>query len=127
MNETFVVGTNKYAGNFEREMCAYMTGVIGDCEVGKPEANLYFEKYDSAIEGIRQHPDEHGVYRPVNIVKDEYGEFNAFEIHLNNMIHTKDFELMKSRAKEYSDIHNIKITKFRLVKRAFVENSVDIT
>lgn len=29
-----VIDTTTYAGNFEREMCAYLTGQVGDCEVG---------------------------------------------------------------------------------------------
>lgn len=32
-----IVDTNKYAGNFEREMCAYATGQIGECGVGSEE------------------------------------------------------------------------------------------
>jgi hypothetical protein len=31
----FVVDTDTYAGNFEREMCAYITGQVGECEVGE--------------------------------------------------------------------------------------------
>lgn len=30
----FVIDTNEYAGNFERRMCAHITGRIGECEVG---------------------------------------------------------------------------------------------
>lgn len=33
----FVVETNKYSGNFEKEMVAYMTGFIGNCGVGLDE------------------------------------------------------------------------------------------
>ena len=33
----FVVDTDTYAGNFEREMCAFMTGITGACGVGKEE------------------------------------------------------------------------------------------
>ena len=29
-----VVKTNSYAGDFEREYCAYVTGQVGECEVG---------------------------------------------------------------------------------------------
>jgi hypothetical protein len=31
----FIIDTEQYAGNFEREMCAYCTGILGDCEVGE--------------------------------------------------------------------------------------------
>lgn len=34
---SIVVETDSYAGNFEREMCAFMTGHIGKCEVGLKE------------------------------------------------------------------------------------------
>ncbi len=34
----FVIDTDTYAGSFEREICAYVTGQIGECEVGKEEA-----------------------------------------------------------------------------------------
>jgi hypothetical protein len=30
----FIIDTNSYAGNFEREICAYLTGKVGECEVG---------------------------------------------------------------------------------------------
>ena len=36
----FVIDTDIYAGNFERQMCAYITGQIGECEVGKENAEL---------------------------------------------------------------------------------------
>ena len=35
----FIVDTDSYAGNFEREMCAYMTGHIGECSVGEEYAS----------------------------------------------------------------------------------------
>lgn len=34
---SIVVETDSYAGNFEREMCAFMTGHIGECEAGLKE------------------------------------------------------------------------------------------
>lgn len=30
----FIIDTDSYAGNFERELCAYITGQVGECEVG---------------------------------------------------------------------------------------------
>jgi hypothetical protein len=40
----FVVDTDKYAGNFERDMCAFVTGMVGECMVGAEEARLYYEQ-----------------------------------------------------------------------------------
>ena len=31
----FIVDTEQYSGNFERQMCAHLTNQIGECEVGK--------------------------------------------------------------------------------------------
>lgn len=67
---TFVIDTERYAGNFERELCGYTTGVIGQCEVGEEDA----QEFKKDIPGnnpfediIRQVPDEHGCLRPVAI------------------------------------------------------------
>lgn len=69
----FIVDTTEYAGDFEREMCAFCTGVIGDCEVGREEKKKWIEAYgedkaDEMYEMMEQRPDEHGCRRPVSIV-----------------------------------------------------------
>jgi hypothetical protein len=69
---TFVIDTNEYAGNFEREMCAYITGQVGDCEVGEELAEIarteIAPKLLAELENIvAQVPDEHGCCRPVTI------------------------------------------------------------
>jgi hypothetical protein len=59
-----IVDTNKYAGNFEREMCAYATGQIGECGVGADEVdeNMPHAKWwdDHVID-----QEDEGCYRPV--------------------------------------------------------------
>jgi hypothetical protein len=61
----FIIDTNEYAGNFERELTAYCTGIIGECEVGKEfvdeEITSIFE------ENIQQVCDDHGCPRPCEI------------------------------------------------------------
>jgi len=37
----FIIDTDQYAGNFEREMCAYLTGTVGECGVGDEFAELF--------------------------------------------------------------------------------------
>jgi hypothetical protein len=60
-----IVDTNKYSGNFEREMCAFATAQIGECEVGIEEIDAthtfaaWWEKH------IQQVQD--GCWRPVAI------------------------------------------------------------
>jgi len=55
----FVIDTNMYSGNFERELCAYITGVVGDCEVGTNKIEF------NEIDGVMQVADDHGCERPV--------------------------------------------------------------
>jgi len=74
----FVVDTDAYAGNFEREMCAYMTGQIGECGVGGVLAALARVEIPNVVaqleDLIEQVPDEHGCHRPVSILPNpRYG------------------------------------------------------
>ena len=69
----FVIDTTSYAGNFERDMCAYVTGVVGGCGVGEEYAALY-EKEMQQEESIfmdlleqRCEDDDHGCARPTSI------------------------------------------------------------
>lgn len=65
----FVIDTDEYAGNFERELCAYVTGVIGDCGVADKIASKVEDDPDVQKIGeyISQEADEHGCYRPCKI------------------------------------------------------------
>jgi len=65
----FIIDTNRYAGNFERELCAYCTGHVGDCGVGQDMAEVFFKEVeeDPFEEYILPTPDEHGCCRPVSI------------------------------------------------------------
>ncbi|MDB4278118.1 hypothetical protein N9917_00665 [Deltaproteobacteria bacterium] len=83
-----IADTEMYAGNFERPMCAFVTGRIGDCGVGKELAELVHtndeddleeeaatgdpigmstELWDWCQDWISQMPDDHGTHRPVSI------------------------------------------------------------
>ena len=73
----FVIDTEQYAGNFERPMCAYITGRTGDCGVGDEEAEVFNKEMnvDEYALDNEIHPfqfvigraDEHGCSRPVTI------------------------------------------------------------
>jgi hypothetical protein len=67
-----IIDTNKYSGNFERAMCAYITGVVGECgtcekckDIALKELNQ--ETIDWFEDNVVQVPDEHGVLRPCAI------------------------------------------------------------
>jgi len=68
----FVIDTEQYAGNFKREMTAYITGHVGDCGVGENMIPLYqketgdtnCEKFGDILD---YRPDDHGCCRPCAI------------------------------------------------------------
>ena len=141
----FVVDTNNYAGNFEREMCAYMTGIIGECEKGDNEAEIaegeivddVRNKLDDLIMLV---PDENGCSRPVTIYpsKDNMNEYNSLAISMSEKPSKKIIQLLKYRAQEYvmvkpgleewnkSRFENLKILGFRLVKFTVKESTVNV-
>ncbi len=86
----FVVDTDSYAGNFEREMCAYATGLIGNCGVGEENATLFLEEtdteeYDNPLEEIRENvQDEHGTHRPCSIWSTPGRLNNGMGSHYND-------------------------------------------
>jgi len=74
----FVVDTEQYAGNFERQLCAFMTGAIGECGVGAEEVEQFnrdlqipvgtdFADDDHPFSNVASRPDDHGCYRPCAI------------------------------------------------------------
>jgi len=75
----FIIDTNLYAGNFEREMCAYLTGHVGDCGVGDDYAEKFRKETkkdpDEFFHNVIQEPDEHGCRRPATIWENP-GWFN---------------------------------------------------
>lgn len=72
MTYYFVIDTDEYAGNFERQTCAYVTGVVGECDVGdsiaaKARESIPQKMLDIFDEHIKSEPDRHGCYRPCKI------------------------------------------------------------
>ncbi len=68
-NYLVIIDTEQYAGNFERELCAYCTGHVGECEVGDDEADI-FEKEEPGcklFQNVTLEPDENGCHRPVKL------------------------------------------------------------
>ena len=68
----FVVDTDTYAGNFERELCAYMTGQVGECGVGDKNAKRFEKEVSEAVaermeDLVGGELDDHGCWRPAKI------------------------------------------------------------
>lgn len=94
-NFIFVIDTNKYSGNFERQLCAFITGCIGECGVGQNEQELFLieTNQEKSIfnDYILYYPDEHGCKRPASIwetpgrTNDGHGNhFNTEDINIEN-------------------------------------------
>jgi len=70
----FVIDTDEYSGSFERNLCAYITGMYGECGVGRETAAKAKKElgepddtctvFDSIVVS---EPDDHGCWRPVKI------------------------------------------------------------
>ncbi len=126
----FVVDTNKYAGNFERDMCAHMTGVVGESEVGEESADDYRETFGMTSEDfehndhILQLPGEHG-YNPVCIFE---ADINSFCIFMDRIPTEGEIERMKRRATDFVNgpgkPYKIKILGFRLFSRIVTQKEL---
>ena len=83
-----IADTERYAGNFERQMCAWVTGQIGECGVGEElaavaEGDMTPELRDWCEDAVYSKPDDHGCHRPVSISPTPgHGKYNSVEIYL---------------------------------------------
>lgn len=92
----FIIDTNEYAGNFEREMTAFITGVVGECEVGDEYVDQEItEMFD---EEIQHASDDNGCYRPCEVYKGD-----SVAIFFNSKPSDALIETMKSRAYLFND------------------------
>lgn len=106
--------TDQYAGNFERELTAYCTGAIGDCEVGEDQMEYFFEEvpqeFHKAFENkIISLPDEHGTSRPCITVSTpgwvNNGMMGYKRGNLNDPITEEDHEAFREAWRAYKRPH----------------------
>ena len=103
-----VVKTNSYGGNFEREMCAYTTGHIGECGVGEELVDEAIEKKFEAY--ICEEPDDNGCYRPVGLGCDITGYTNQdVVIFFEKKPNGKLLNIIKERLVDFAIKENIKV------------------
>ena len=98
----FVIDTNAYAGNFEREMTAYLTGIVGDCGVGEE----LIEKLPIDFEdNVQQVADDHGCYRPTTCwMEPNSKQNNAVAIFFYKKPTTEEIDFMKERVKNFDEV-----------------------
>ncbi len=136
----FVIDTNQYAGNFERTMCAYCTGMIGDCEVGIDLAQEFYDDFgfSSGDENVfEEYIDPHimdynGCGRPTSIWKDDN---KSVAIFFHKQPTLELISIMKERAYKFvcseeilTDLQckDFKIIGFRLFQQSIVEREINL-
>lgn len=98
-NYGLLIKTDQYAGNFEREMAAYCTGIVGeDDDTGSD----YVEELELNFEDIvEQIPDDNGTYRPVSL---DDNDANNFIIWFETEPTIDHVRLVAERATKFSEV-----------------------
>lgn len=129
----FIIDTDQYSGNFEREMCAYLTGCVGGCDVGKEYVNLRPEPMDFD-DLLRWEPDDNGCFRPCEIwetpgfwndgngkhyktgegpeKKIKHPAYQSVIIYFQDRPTLAAIHYLKERAYEFSDVRRKKNSAF---------------
>lgn len=95
-----LIKTDSYAGNFEREMCAHLTGQIGECGVGD---NYIDESIADKFEDYVAQEEEDGCYRPVTLGYD-FGYSNNDVIIWFNKVPTQELiDIIKERLETFGE------------------------
>jgi hypothetical protein len=143
-----VIDTDRYAGSFEREMCAYITNQVGDCSVGRKEADIAEAEMSDILFtwcefNVTQEEDD-GCWRPCQIypTPDRYndGKGNHFSMDRVDYMFQRetyhpayesvaifveqfpDGEVLaeiKERAKAFCKSHGIQITGMRFIEPVY--------
>lgn len=115
----FIIDTNLYAGNFEREMCCYVTGVFAEESMGhgRPQQEMYLEDmgYSNEYENpFHQYEGSKPMAMPCH---DEYGERpcgvwsspngagnNSVGLFFQNEVSEEDVRFFLERAEKFCEL-----------------------
>lgn len=120
----FVIDTDSYAGNFERELCAFVTGQVGDCEVGTPNPSYNYDEFEGTMMWI---PDDNGCRRPVSLTWGPDKKPNSVALYFEIEPNVPMIEIMKHRSTEFCENNTIKILEFRLIQRETITTDTPIS
>jgi hypothetical protein len=112
-----IVRTDSYAGNFERELCAHLTGIVGDCEVGDDYVDENIESIFEEI--VKSVPDDNGTRRPVSLggcAKTKEFNSNDVVIWFDSIPTEEQQAIIKERAETFNQIHVIKYSWNKKIK-----------
>ena len=114
-SKMIIIDTDTYAGNFERELCAYVSGIVGDCEVGieiAEKAMKEIKMIDWWNENINPQETEDGseFFRPCTIMmtpEDGKGKnnlnYNSVAIFVESFPNDEIIEELMTRAKVFCE------------------------
>lgn len=133
----FVVDTNSYAGNFNREMCAYMTGMWDNETHGGEQAEIFESEvgFDAFSELVNPQVDEYGLLSPQRLEQTPpSNKYNSVGIFLNDVPSQPEIELLKSRAKKFAKegmifdrpVKNLRVKGFRLLTEEITTTTTPI-
>lgn len=113
---SLLINTNKYAGNFERELTAFCTGIVGECDVGSEFISLYEKEENYDFMDILEHiPDEDdGCHRPC-VCYNLNNKYNSVRVFFNNKPTVEELSIIKRRAKIYCKQNAIKILNYNIL------------
>lgn len=144
----FVVDTESYSGNFEREMIAWVTGQIGECGVGEEniDPNMPADLLEWCKDCVLSQPSDRGCNRPAAIwptpgwYNDGWGghlpvtnespprRFTAYQsvvCPMDALPPKAIFDALTERAKLFCDDHGLGFTRTRLLKLTIVREEVN--
>lgn len=124
-----IVRTDSYGGNFERELCAHLTGIVGDCGVGDNYVELDIEEIFE--NNIKQISDDHGCFRPVSLGGcEKTREFNSNDVVIwfDSIPTTEQKELLKERAETFNEIHTSRYVRNKAIKiESIILKEIEVT
>ena len=124
LQESYIllIKTDQYVGEFERDLCAYATGCIGDCGVGRKEAKIFQdENPDVDLSNlIGKEMDDYGCSRPVGV--DTYNDLMIFfrnlpEPELRQLISDRVYKFPAYSATHKFGQENLSILGIEWVKK----------
>jgi len=125
----FLIDTDSYAGNFEREMCAYMTGRVGECGVGDEMVERYCREMGVHPDSepnphVVSMPDDDGCSRPASCwATPGAGACNTVAIFMDRPPSAEEVGSMIDRAKRY--ITEVVVEKEAAKRKEYEERGWD--
>lgn len=119
----FIIDTDQYSGNFEREMCAYLTGQIGECGVGSEYAELFEKEVSGKIsfENVVSIPDDEGYCHRPCIIETNPNWFNTGMGMFYRNDDIDEEKILKEYADQVSGYENSLINKKKAIKERLLK------